>query len=114
MGALDIQDALADNLENMVGSYQEQMAAPPDAGAGVGAGVSNNGGNGGNGGEAGAGRMPQAGPSTDNNADRGPSLLPRLPSYIMEPFASSPSYEKRKTVIGYYAMIFGSPHWEEW
>ncbi len=27
-GALNIQDALADNLDKMVGSYQEQMAAP--------------------------------------------------------------------------------------
>jgi hypothetical protein len=30
-GALDIYDALADNLDDMVGSYQEQMAAPPVA-----------------------------------------------------------------------------------
>jgi hypothetical protein len=90
---------LADNLDNIVGSYQEQMAAPPDAGAVVGASD-----NGGNGGGAGAGGTPQAGPSADNDADGGPSPSPSpsLPPYTMAPFAPSPSYEKRKTVIGYY------------
>ncbi len=81
----------------MVGSYQEQMAAPPDAGTGTGAGASANGG------EAGAGRTPQAGPSDNNDADGGPSPSPSLPPYTMAPFAPSPSYEKRTTVIGYYA-----------
>jgi hypothetical protein len=70
-GASDIQDALANNLDNMVGSYQEQMVAPPDASAGMGAGASNNGSDGS---EARAGRMPQAGPS----AAAGQSALPTL------------------------------------
>jgi hypothetical protein len=98
--ALDIQDALADNLDDMVGSYQEQMVAPPDTGTGTGAGASNNGGNGG---KAGAGRMPQVGPSANNDADGGPPPMPSLPLYTMVPFAPSPSYKKRKMVIGYYA-----------
>ncbi len=88
----------------MVRLYQEQMAAPPDAGTGMGAGASNNGGDGGNGGKAGVGGMPQAGPSANNNADGGPSPLPSLPPCTMAPFAPSPSYEKRKMVIGYYAL----------
>ena len=29
---------------------------------------------------------------------------PSLPLYTMAPFAPSPSYEKRKTVIGYYTL----------
>jgi hypothetical protein len=104
LGALVIQDALADNLDNMVRSYQVQMAVPPDASAGGGAGASNNGGNGGDGGEAGAGGTPQAGPSADNKADGGPLSLPSLPLYTMAPFVLSPSYKKRKMVIGYYAL----------
>jgi hypothetical protein len=74
---------------------------------GAGAGASDNGsnsGDGGNGGEAGAGGTPQAGLSTDNNVDGGPSPSPSLPPYTMAPSASSPSYEKRKTVIGYYTL----------
>jgi hypothetical protein len=88
----------------MVGLYQEQMVAPPDTDAGVGAGASNNGGNGGNGSEVEAGGTPQAGPSADNDADGGPSLSPSLPLHTMVPFAPSPSYEKRKMVIGHYAL----------
>jgi hypothetical protein len=41
--------------------------------------------------------------SADNNADKGPSPLPSLPPCTMAPFAPSPSYEKRKTVIGYHS-----------
>jgi hypothetical protein len=50
------------------------------------------------------GGTPQAGPSANNDADRGPSPSPSLPPYTMAPFAPSPSYEKRKTVIRYYAL----------
>ncbi len=78
------------------------MASPPDAGAGMGAGASDNGGNGG---EAGAGGMPQVGLSAINNADGGPLPLPTsLPPYTMAPFVSSPSDKKRKMVIGYFAL----------
>jgi hypothetical protein len=76
------------------------MAAPPDVSTGTGAGASDNSGKGG---KAGAGGTPQVGPSTNNNVDRGPLPLPSLPPYTMAPFALLPSYEKRKTVIGYYA-----------
>ncbi len=78
------------------------MALPPDAGTGTGAGAIDNDGNGGNGGEAGAGGTPQAGMSANNDADGGPLPSPTLPPYTMAPFAPLPSYEKRKTVIGYY------------
>jgi hypothetical protein len=107
---LDNQGALADNLDNMVGLYQKQMMAPPDTGDGTGEGASNKGGdggeaeasdNGGNGDEAGAGGMPQAGPSTNNNVDGGLLPLPSLPPYTMAPFMPLYSYEKREMVIGY-------------
>jgi hypothetical protein len=84
----------------MVGSYQEQMAAPPDAGAGAGAGA----GASDNGGEAGVGETPQAGLSANNDTDGGPLPSPSLPPYTMAPFAPLPSYKKRKTIIGYYAL----------
>jgi hypothetical protein len=74
------------------------------AAGGAGAGASNNGGNGGDGGEAGAGGTLQAGLSTNTNADGGPSPSPSLPPYTMAPSAPLPSYEKRKTAIGYYAL----------
>jgi hypothetical protein len=77
------------------------------AAGGAGAGASDNGGNSGDsgdGGEAGAGRTPQAGLSTDNDADGEPLPSPSLTLYTMAPSAPSPSYEKRKTVIGYYAL----------
>ncbi len=48
--------------------------------------------------------MPQAGLSTDNDVDGGPSPSPSLPPYTMGPSALSPSYKKRKMVIGYYAL----------
>jgi hypothetical protein len=85
-------------LDDMVGLYQEQMTAPLDTGTGTGAGASDSGGDGG---EAGAGGTPQAGPSANNDVGGGPLPTPSLPLYTMEPFALSPSYEKRKTVIGY-------------
>jgi hypothetical protein len=103
VAASDIQDALADNLDNMVGLHQEQMVAPPDAGTSTGAGASNNGGDGGNGGKTGAGGMPHVGLSANNNANGGPLPLPTLPPYTFVPFLPSPSYKKRKTVTGYYA-----------
>jgi hypothetical protein len=52
----------------------------------------------------GAGRTPQAGLSADNDADGGPLPSPSLPPYTMAPSAPLPSYEKRKTVIGYYTL----------
>ncbi len=114
-GALDIQDAV-NNLEDMVGSYKEQMAAPPDAGAGAGVGASDNGGKQicsqgtraqrrvSLDGEAGAGGMLQVERSADKDLDGGPLPLPSLPPYTMKPFTPSPSYKKRKTVIGYYPL----------
>jgi hypothetical protein len=74
------------------------------AAGGAGAGASNNGGNSGDVGEAGAGGTPQARLRADNDVDGGPLPSPSLPPYTMAPSAPSTSYEKRKTVIGYYAL----------
>ena len=103
---LAIQDALDDNLDAIVESYQQQEQereqeqggdARPDAPGGEGgdddgdndddARPSNNGGDGG-----GGGGTPI------------PSISPTLPPYTMAPFAATPDWqESRKTVIGYYA-----------
>ncbi len=48
--------------------------------------------------------MLQAGLSANNNADGGPSPSPSLLPYTMAPSMPLPSYEKRKMVIGYYAL----------
>ncbi len=100
--------ATARHAGRKLGQYGRIIpGADGGAAGGAGAGASDNGGDsgdGGNGGEAEAGGTPQAELSANNDADRGPSPSPSLPPYTMAPSALLPSYEKRKTVIGYYAL----------